>query len=147
MQEMQVWPLGWEDPLQEELATHFSILARRIPWTEEPGGPQSIGWQRVRHFVSTHACIHSPCHQESMEVLFSFSIFKIDFIIIIIIINSFLFSLSGWPQSWELCSGSRCRLNSKINSILLARGSWKESLAIRECERSPGEEQFGEGVP
>ena len=89
MQEMQVRSLGWEDPLQEELATHSSILARRIPWTEEPGGPQSMGWQRVRHFVSTHTCIHSPCNQESMEVLFSFSIFKIDFIIIIIIINYF----------------------------------------------------------
>ena len=92
MQEMQVRSLGWEDPLQEELATHFSILARRIPWTEEPGEPQSMGWQRVRHFVSTHTYIHSPCNQESMEVLFSFSSFKIDFIIIII--NSFLFSLS-----------------------------------------------------
>ena len=37
-QEIQVSFLGWEDPLQEDMATHFSILAWRIPWTEEPGG-------------------------------------------------------------------------------------------------------------
>ena len=47
-QEMQVWPLGWEDPLEEEMATHPNILAWGILWTEEPGGLQSIGLQRVR---------------------------------------------------------------------------------------------------
>ena len=41
--------LGWEDPLEEETATHSRILAWRIPWTEEPGRIQSIGSQRVRH--------------------------------------------------------------------------------------------------
>ena len=40
---------GWEDPLEEGMATHSSILAWRIPWTEEPGGLQSTGSQRVRH--------------------------------------------------------------------------------------------------
>ena len=40
--------LGWEDPLEKEMATHNSILAWRIPWTEEPGGLQSMGLQRVR---------------------------------------------------------------------------------------------------
>ena len=49
MQEMQVWSLGWEDPLEKEMATHYSILAWRIPWTEESGGPQFMGFQRVRH--------------------------------------------------------------------------------------------------
>ena len=39
----------WEDPLEKEMATHSSILAWRIPWTEEPGGPQSMGSQRVGH--------------------------------------------------------------------------------------------------
>jgi len=39
----------WEDPLQEGMATHSSILVWRIPWTEEPGGLQSLGSQRVRH--------------------------------------------------------------------------------------------------
>ena len=47
-QEMQVWPLRQEDPLEEETAAHSSILAWRIPWTEEPGRLQSRGSQRVR---------------------------------------------------------------------------------------------------
>ena len=47
--EMQVQSLGLEDPLEEEMATHSSILAWQSPWTEEQSGVQSIGWQRVRH--------------------------------------------------------------------------------------------------
>jgi len=43
MQEMQVCSLGWEDPLEKGMATHSSILAWRIPWTEEPRGLQFIG--------------------------------------------------------------------------------------------------------
>ena len=49
MWETQVRSVGWKDPLEKEMATHSSILAWRIPWTEEPGGLQSIGWQRVGH--------------------------------------------------------------------------------------------------
>ena len=49
MQETQVQPLGWEDPLEKGMATHSSILAWRIPWTEEPDLLQSMGLQRVRH--------------------------------------------------------------------------------------------------
>ena len=49
MQETQVQSLGWEDPLEKEMATHSGILAWRIPWTEEPGGLQSTESQRVRH--------------------------------------------------------------------------------------------------
>ena len=49
MQETLVRSLGQEDPLEEEMATHSSILAREIPWTEEPGRLQSMGLQRVLH--------------------------------------------------------------------------------------------------
>ena len=49
MQETQVQSLGWENPLEKGMATHSSILAWRIPWTEEPGGLQSMGSQRVGH--------------------------------------------------------------------------------------------------
>ena len=49
MQETWVQSLGWENPLEKEMATHFSILAWRIPWTEEPGGQQSMESQRVEH--------------------------------------------------------------------------------------------------
>ena len=61
MWETQVWSLGWEDPLEEGIATHFSILAQRIPWTEEIGRLQSIGSQRVGHDWSELACtaLHS----------------------------------------------------------------------------------------
>ena len=49
-QEMWVRSLGWEDPLEKEMATHSSILAWRILWTEEPDRLQSMGSQRVGHF-------------------------------------------------------------------------------------------------
>ena len=49
MQKTWVRSLGREDTLEKEMATHSSILAWRIPWTEEPGGLQSTGLQRVRH--------------------------------------------------------------------------------------------------
>ena len=52
MQEMQVQSLGGEDCLEEGMATHSSILACEIPWTEEPSGLQSIGSQRVGHDLS-----------------------------------------------------------------------------------------------
>ena len=49
IQETQVQSLGWEDPLEKEMATHSSIPAWKIPWTEEPGRLQSMGSQRVGH--------------------------------------------------------------------------------------------------
>ena len=52
MKETQVRSLGWEDPLEEKMVTHSSILAWKIPWTEEPGGLQSPGsqmsWTQLR---------------------------------------------------------------------------------------------------
>ena len=53
MQETQVQSLGREDPLEKEMATHSSILAWKIPWTEERGGLQSIGSQRIEHNLAT----------------------------------------------------------------------------------------------
>ena len=53
MYETRVRSLGQEDPLEEGMATHSSILAWRIPWTEEPGGLQSMGSQRVGHDWAT----------------------------------------------------------------------------------------------
>ena len=49
VRETRVQPLGWEDPLEKEMATHSSILAWKISWTQEPGGLQSMGSQRVGH--------------------------------------------------------------------------------------------------
>ena len=53
MQETRVRALGWEDPLEKEMAIHSSTIAWKIPWTEEPGRLQSIGLQRVRHDGAT----------------------------------------------------------------------------------------------
>ena len=61
-QEMQIQPLGQKDPLEEKMATHSSILAGKIQWTEEPGGLQSIGLQRVGQ---DSVC---PCMQRSLEL-------------------------------------------------------------------------------
>ena len=56
-QEMWVQSLGWEDPLEDSMATDSSILAQKISWTEEPGRLQSIGLQRAGHDRETeHAC-------------------------------------------------------------------------------------------
>ena len=54
MQKIQVWALGWENPLEKEMATHSSILAWGVPWTEEPGMLHSVqGLQRVGHNLVT----------------------------------------------------------------------------------------------
>ena len=59
MQGTQVWSLGQKDALEKEMATHSSILAWEIPRTEEPGGLQSTGLQRVKHdLVTKHSLTH-----------------------------------------------------------------------------------------
>ena len=64
MQETRVRSLGWEDPLEKEMATHSSILGWKIPWTEESGKLQSIGLQRVEHNLAT-----KPPPEDSVDEL------------------------------------------------------------------------------
>ena len=61
IQEMWVQSLGQEDPLEEEAATHSSILTWKIPWTEEPGRLQSVGSQRARHNWATNTHVYIGC--------------------------------------------------------------------------------------
>ena len=61
MQETRVQFLGWEDPLEKEMAIHSSTLVWRIPWTEKPGRLQSMGSQRVGHDLG-HALATKPHH-------------------------------------------------------------------------------------
>ena len=68
MWETWVRSLGWEDLLEEEMATLSSILAWRIPWTEEPGGLQSMGSQRVRHDRMTNTHTHTHAHTHIFSV-------------------------------------------------------------------------------
>ena len=55
---MWVQSLGWEDPLEKEMAPHSSILDWEIPWTEEPGGLQSMGWQKRWTQLSNYTTIN-----------------------------------------------------------------------------------------
>ena len=80
MQETQVRSLGWEDPLEKEMATHSSTLAWRIPWREEPGRLQSTGLQRVRHnwATSRHFSLRLP-FQEIFPRLMIFWLYFLTF--------------------------------------------------------------------
>ena len=74
MQETQVQFLGQEDPLEKEMATHSSILAWRIPWTEEPDRLQSMGLREIGHHLATeppplHAGLLAPCGHSSDAVV------------------------------------------------------------------------------
>ena len=62
MQETQVRSLGQEDPLEKEMATHSSILAWEIPWTEEPDGLQPVGLQRPGHNLVTEQQLQNFCY-------------------------------------------------------------------------------------
>ena len=66
MQKIWVWSLGGEDPLEKEMATHSSVLAWEIPWTEEPGRLQSMGLQRVGHDLVTK---HTRTYIVAMKTL------------------------------------------------------------------------------
>ena len=66
-QEMWVWSLGQEDPPEEEMTAHSSLLVRLVPWTEEPGGLESVGSQRVGHnWASEH--VHTHFHWEPSNI-------------------------------------------------------------------------------
>ena len=75
MRETWVQSLGLEDPLEKGMATHSSILAWKIPWTEEPGGLQSIGLQRAGHEQSDLARVHTRKLRAILESLPFFSPF------------------------------------------------------------------------
>ena len=89
-QEMQVQFLSQEDPLEEDMATHSSILTWRIPWTGEPGRLQSMGSQRVRlDFVNTHTTKTGLLiDSDRIERILAFSILRIKK------------SLRGFPTKW-----------------------------------------------
>ena len=96
MQETQVLSLGQEDPLEKEMATHSSILAWRIPWTEEPGGLQSVGSQKVGQdwATNTQYVTHSPLF--CWVLIFVLPLHKYVFL-------TSLLSGSAWPESRNSC--------------------------------------------
>ena len=69
MQETQAQSLGWEDPLEKGMATQSSILAWRIPWTEEPGGLQSVGLQKAGQDQGTNTFAFTYYIRQCFDVL------------------------------------------------------------------------------
>ena len=69
VQETEVQYLGWKDPLEKRIATKSSILAWRIPWTEEPGGQESMGSQRVGHDWMTNRTTETPSRLPNRSML------------------------------------------------------------------------------
>ena len=83
IRETWVWSLDWEDPLEEGMATHSITLSWRIPWTEEPGGLQSMGSQRVGHdWVTKHSTAHKwkSCTQTSKQT-WILTLFKVPIVL------------------------------------------------------------------
>ena len=94
MQEMEVRSLGGEDPLEEGMATHSSILAWKIPWTEEPSGLQSMESQRIGRDLATE---HTHMHKPSLHSLWECFFFHV-------------FPVSVWFSSWRAKGSSSFRL-------------------------------------
>ena len=109
LQEMWVWSLVWQGPLKECMATHSSILAWRIPGTEEPGGLQFIGSQRVRHDWSDLACTHT--HRVSYWVKLSQTEKE-----------KYCDIPYMWNLKWDDTSGFKNRLTDFENEFVVAGG-------------------------
>ena len=77
VQELQVWSLGWEDPLEQEMATHSSILAWKMPWTEETGVLQSMWSQRIGHDGVTKQQQYLKTFQVRLVVVLNSMVFLI----------------------------------------------------------------------
>ena len=93
MQETRVWSLGQEDSLEAGMATHSSILAWRIPWTEEPGGLQSIELQRVRHNWSNLGHMHACLRTDHPGLTFSGTQWALSMYSALFVFLEFFFSL------------------------------------------------------
>ena len=100
MRETRVQFLGREDPLEKEMAIHSSILAWRIPWTEEPGGLQSMVLQRVGHdWVTLLTYLLIPCFlevQKSLPVIFSLRLKRKSFEIFFVLIKIIIYLVSSF---------------------------------------------------
>ena len=114
MPETRVRSLGWEDPLEKEMATHSSTLAWRIPWMEEPGRLQSMGSQRVRHdwatsfFLSYTVCKSVTCIANTFKCHFNWLLLKSSGTTLVAQMVKCLSTMwetwvrsLGWEDSWK----------------------------------------------
>ena len=118
MWETWVWSLGWEDPLEKEMATHSSILAWRTPQKEEPGRLQSTGSQRVRDFTFTF-----KLHGTKIFLFLSFLIF----------LKIYLFCL--WLH-WVFVAACRLFSNCSKWRLLSSWGVWASHYSGFTCCRA-----------
>ena len=91
-QETQIWLLGWEDLLEREMTTHYSILAWEIPWAEEPGRLQSMRSKRVGHKFILYVWLSVPALQVGSTVPSNWNCF----------FNTFCWVREIGPQTWTL---------------------------------------------
>ena len=127
MEETQVRSLGWENPLEMGMAIHSTILAWRIPRTEEPGELQSVGWQRVRHDWATNT-FPTKCsltEWEFIENALPFKIFRL------FNIGLFISPLKWKEKAWPWCLRQRSRQALPDHHILyLLRASAAHLLSL-----------------
>ena len=96
MRETRVRSLGWEDPLEKEMATHSSILAWEIPWTEDPGRLQSMGSQRVGHDWATSLSWRKKVKWGWGGKKVKFLSLKLSFAILLLSTEKKVYSCSSW---------------------------------------------------
>ena len=134
MQETWVQSLGPKDPLENEMATYSSILAWKIPWTEEPGGLQSMGSQRVGHDLATKQNVCSCCYCEDKDrwkarfFFFLTSVHTIEFFLRFFFNADYLFSLYWIRYNCCFCF---------MFSVFLSRGMWDLSSPTRDQTHTP----------
>ena len=143
-QETQIRPLGQEDPLEKAVATHSSILAWRIPRTEEPGGLQSMGSQRVRHDWATNTLCYSSYNTLTQELRHKLTSQEVG-----MIFTSYWWTLPSPPSHlmWALCLlgdeqyKPRVHFSSQIlfskpwiaPELFLYSFGWAETLLLCKC--------------
>ena len=143
-----VWSLGWEDPLEKEMTTHSNILAWIIPRTEEPGGRQSRGSQRVGHnwVTNTHThthtqilmdpCLSPPCSLLSIQsfrpTLYPFfpppAFFWISFLYLILLLTNLLAPPSPHAVSWPVPFFSEQKQQADVDAVCNQQGGCQSCL-------------------
>ena len=140
MWETQVQSLGQEDPLEEEMVTHSSILAQRIPWTEEPDGLQSMGSQGVRHDRVTNTLVHSI-------VIFPllFKIYNSFFTVKCALHPTFIGSM--FSTRWKLWESRNCHIVPYVYSSPQHQVSSLKTGSPKQARRKWGRENPGTTNP
>ena len=130
-----VWSLGWKDPLEEDMATHSSILVWRIPWTEEPGGLWSVGsqsWIWLKQ-LGTHASLMVVYFITEIWLFWSSSLILPHSFIAMLLATTNLFPL---PVSFQVCFSFNPRVSENIwylSSSVWFISTYCRALKVHPC--------------